>query len=99
MQPMLRLSLTPLPQDAAAAADTTSGIASTAYDSVWANTIPTAQAEGFEAVMLANDKLLVVMAVVFIIWLGIAWLILNTDRKLKALERTVADGIPEQDLL
>ena len=44
-------------------------------------------AQGIERVMLAQDKLPVVLAVVLVIWLGIALLLLRTDRRLSRIER------------
>ena len=64
--------------------------ASTAYDSVWAETsIPVVQPTGMEAVMLSNDKLFVVLGVVLIIWFGILFYLYRTDRKLAELERSI----------
>ncbi len=66
--------------------------ASTAYDSVWAGgDIPTQQLSGLEQVMLANDKLYVVLAVVLIIWIGIVILLLRNDARLKSVERTIEE--------
>ncbi len=64
------------------------------YDSIWAagNAPPTS---AFEQAMLTHDKLFVVLAVVLLIWLGITFFLFRTDRKIDALERTVAEGIPE----
>ena len=65
--------------------------AATAYDSVWASTnIPVAQSTGLEAIMLSDDKILVVLGVVLIIWLGIVFFLYRTDRKLAKLERSVS---------
>lgn len=70
---------------------------STPYDSVWAGTeVPVQDAEGIERVMLAEDKLYVVLAVVLIIWIGLVLLIFRTDRKISRLERKVDEGIPER---
>ncbi len=44
-------------------------------------------AEGIERVMLAEDKLPVVLAVVLVVWLGIALLLLRTERRLARVER------------
>ena len=44
-----------------------------------------------ESVMLSNDKLFVVLAVVLIIWIGVALFILVTDRKLDRLEAALKD--------
>ena len=82
-----------LPQQVA---DTTN--ASTAYDSIWAGpNLP--QSTGLESTMLSNDKLFVVMGVLLIIWVGIMFLILRTDRKLAALERAVEEGISPHESL
>ncbi len=47
--------------------------------------------QGIERVMLAQDKLPVVLAVVLVIWLGIALLLLRTDRRLSRIERRLDD--------
>ena len=44
-------------------------------------------AQGIERVMLADDKLPVVLAVVLVIWAGILLLLVRTDRRLARLER------------
>lgn len=68
-----------------------------AYDTVWAQTeVPTQQPEGIERVMLAEDKLFVVLAVVLIIWIGIGALILRTDRRLDRLEKSLPT--PDDDV-
>ena len=46
-------------------------------------------ARDIETVMLDNDKLLVVLAVVLIIWIGITVFIFATDRKIDRLESSV----------
>jgi CcmD family protein len=61
----------------------------TPYDSVWSNPIPTQAPVGLERFMLAEDKLYVVLAVVLIIWIGLAVYLFRTDRKIRALERAV----------
>lgn len=77
-------------QDATAVPDSADGIQHTAYDSVWASTsIPVQESSGIEAQLLKEDKLYAVLAVVLIIWLGIAFFILRTDQKLDRLERQV----------
>ncbi|NBC19246.1 MAG: CcmD family protein [Bacteroidetes bacterium] len=77
--------------------DTAQAAASTPYDSVWANPeVPTKAADGLEAVMLAQDKLYVVLAVVLIIWIGLIVFVLRTDQRLRKLERSVETGIPEE---
>ena len=47
----------------------------------------TAQPQGIERVMLADDKLPVVLAVVLIVWLGVLLLLFRTDRRLARIER------------
>lgn len=42
---------------------------------------------GVERVMLADDKLPVVLAVVLIVWLGVLILLFRTDRRLARVER------------
>lgn len=59
--------------------------------------IPTATPSAFESIMLSHDKLFVVLAVVLIIWLGIAYLLFRTDRRLSLLERRLAERIAEED--
>ncbi len=76
--------------------DTASSGQPTAYDSVWAGAeVPVQQREGIETVMLAEDKLYVVLAVVLIIWLGIVFFIYRTDRKIDRLERKMDGRILE----
>ncbi len=43
--------------------------------------------EALDSVMLANDKLFVVLAVVLIIWAGIVVYIFKVDRRLVRLEK------------
>lgn len=43
--------------------------------------------QGIERVMLAEDKLPVVLAVVLVIWLGVLLLLFRTDRRLARIER------------
>ncbi len=75
--------------------------ATTAYDSTWATAqIPEQGPVGSEKFMLAEDKLFVVLAVVLIIWAGIAYYLFKTDRKILEIEqalaeRTVGEGIPD----
>lgn len=64
------------------------------YDSLWAAGTPH-PTSAFEQAMLTHDKLYVVLVVVLLIWTGIAFFLLRTDRKIDALERTLAEGIPE----
>ncbi|WP_412070571.1 CcmD family protein [Rubrivirga sp. IMCC43871] len=47
----------------------------------------TAQPQGIERVMLVDDKLPVVLAVVLIVWIGVLALLVRTDRRLARIER------------
>ena len=86
-------------QDAQDAQETES--ISTSYDSTWTQAqIPEQPPLGTERFMLAQDKLFVVLAVVLVIWFGLAYFIHRTDRKLLALEKAAAErskgeSIPE----
>lgn len=78
------------------APDTTTQ-ASTAYDSVWANTdVPAQTLSRLDQIMLSHDKLFVVMAVVLIIWFGLVFFVFRTDRKLSTLERTLNERITQE---
>ena len=69
----------------------------TPYDSIWAGgEVPVQERTGIERVMLAEDKLFVVLAVVLIIWIGLALLIFRTDRRIDRLERKLNERIPEE---
>ena len=69
----------------------------TAYDSLWAGgNVPTQSPSALEQIMLAQDKLYVVLAVVLIIWFGIIFLTMRTDRRIAKLERSVEDHIPDR---
>ncbi len=73
--------------------------ATTAYDSTWAmEQIPEMGPVGSEIFMLAEDKLFVVLAVVLIIWAGIAYYLFKTDRQIKALEKSMAERSSEQGI-
>lgn len=68
----------------------------TAYDSLWANADAPVQAvSGLDQVMLSQDKLFVVLAVVLIIWFGLVFFVFRTDRKLDRLERTLNERIAQ----
>ncbi len=49
------------------------------------------QESDLENVMLSEDKLFVVLAVVLVIWFGIIILLFRNDRKIAALEQRIAD--------
>ncbi|MEM1056482.1 MAG: CcmD family protein [Bacteroidota bacterium] len=62
-------------------ADTTLAVLDTAA-------VQTAQTvQPLERVMLAEDKLPVVLAVVLVVWIGIVFLLWRTERRLAAVER------------
>jgi len=90
--PFLRLV-----QDAASNAQQDSTLASavsTAYDSLWAvNGIPTQAPSALEKIMLSDEKIFVVLAVVLIIWFGVIFLIIRNDRHLDKVERSVEENI------
>lgn len=70
---------------------------STAYDTVWVDSAAAGASQSMEAIMLSQDKIYVVLAVVLIIWIGIAWFIYRTDRRLDRLERSApSDGSENQ---
>ena len=50
-----------------------------------------------EQVMLADDKIFVVLAVVLIIWAGIVVLLLRNDKRLRDVERSVEERIPDPE--
>ena len=45
------------------------------------------QPDALEQAMLSQDKLYVVLAVVLVVWLGLLFLIVRTDRRLGKVER------------
>ncbi len=66
----------------------------TAYDTVWTlSEVPTQEPEGIERLMLAEDKLFVVLAVVLVIWFGIVALIWRTDSRLARLEQEIDESV------
>ncbi|MEL6443780.1 MAG: CcmD family protein [Bacteroidota bacterium] len=65
-----------------AAADSTGPIA-TLED------IPVQEFEGLDRIMLAEDRLPVVLAVVLVVWIGVLLMLARTDRRLSQLERDV----------
>lgn len=83
----------PLPDIATfSAADATASLAvlqaDDPYAEVWGLTeIPRAEPLGLERFMVQQDKLYVVVAVVLIIWIGLALFLLRTDRRIAQLER------------
>lgn len=64
-------------------ADTTIAL----YDEAAAQASSAQPAEGVERVMLADDKMPVVVAVVLVVWLGVLALLFRTDRRLARIER------------
>ena len=82
-----------LPQDSLA----TDSVQSTMDPSIIATTEdpagrPDTIENSLDNVMLSNDKLYVVLAVVLIIWFGFLYLLFNTDRKIKALENQLNEN-------
>ena len=76
-------------------ADTT--YAAAPYDAVWTSQeVPVQTPDALERTMLAQDKLYVVLAVVLIIWIGLAAFILRTDQKIDRLERKLEAGISNE---
>lgn len=66
----------------------------TAFDSIWANPdVPVQTLNWLDQLMLSQDKLFVVLAVVLIIWFGLVFFVFRTDRKLHRLERTLEERI------
>jgi len=66
----------------------------TAFDSIWANPdVPVETLNWLDQLMLSQDKLFVVLAVVLIIWFGLVFFVFRTDRKLHRLERTLEERI------
>ena len=53
--------------------------------------VPAPQESTLETVMLSEDKLFVVLAVVLVIWFGIVVLLFRNDRKIAALEQRISD--------
>ena len=64
-------------------ADTTAAV----LDAQAAQAVTEQPAQGIERVMLAEDKLPVVLAVVLVVWLGVLALLVRTDRRLARVER------------
>ncbi len=59
----------------------------TPYDTIWSTReVPTKEPAPIERVMLAEDKLYVVLAVVLIIWFGLMLLLFRTNRRIRRLE-------------
>lgn len=79
----------PATPDTLSAADTLQGDpGSTAYDTIWTEQqdVPTQTPTALEEVMLQQDKIYVVLAVVLIIWLGLAALLFRTNRRIANVE-------------
>jgi CcmD family protein len=77
--------------------DTTSSAGTAVYDSVWAGSLPEAPPVGLETVMLQQDKLYVVLAVVLIIWFGMLFFLFRNDLRLKRLEKELDAAAPERE--
>jgi len=66
----------------------------TPYDTLWSGEeVPIQESTGLERMMLAQDKLYVVLAVVLIIWIGLALLVVRTDRKIERMERRLDESV------
>jgi len=84
---LLMAAITLAPATMAQDAPKREGIA-TGFDSIWTGAnIPTQEATGLERIMLSDDKILVVLGVVLIIWFGIIGFLLRNDRRIGQLER------------
>lgn len=60
----------------------------TPYDTVWSTTeVPSKEPAPIERVMLAEDKLYVVLAVVLLIWFGLLFVLFRTNRRIRRLEK------------
>jgi CcmD family protein len=78
--------------------DTTSSAGTAVYDSVWAGAeLPDAPPVGLETVMLLDDKIYVVLAVVLVIWFGVLFFLFRTDLRLNRLEKELDARVPEPD--
>lgn len=55
--------------------------------------VPTLEPTPLERVMLPDDKIFVVLAVVMVIWIGILFLLFRTDHKIKNVERELDENI------
>ena len=83
---------------ATASSDSTIGTAGASIDSTQAiREVPVQESTGLERTMLAQDKLYVVLAVVLIIWIGLAFFVWRTDRKIERLERNVGERIAGEE--
>ena len=71
---------------------------STAFDSIWTSgDVPIATLSRLEQIMLSNDKIYVVLAVVLLIWIGFIFFVYRTDRRISQVERSLEDGIYESE--
>lgn len=76
-----------VPDTLGAAPDTTVALLDTAAAQAFTERPP----QGLDRVMLAEDKLPVVLAVVLVIWLGVLLLLFRTGRRISRIERTLND--------
>ena len=68
-------------------------------DSLLAATeVPTQEQTPFERVFLKDDKFMVVIGVVVIIWIGILAFLFRTDRKIAALEAALDERDDRNDV-
>lgn len=52
--------------------------------------MPTAQPDALERLMIQDDKLPVVLAVVLLIWFGLLFFLFRTDRRLTRIEQNLS---------
>ncbi len=74
-----------------AALDTLSAVRDTAIALLDADAAQQAP-QGIERVMLAADKLPVVLVVVLIIWFGLLFLLFRTDRRISRIEKELNES-------
>ncbi|MCH7638814.1 MAG: CcmD family protein [Bacteroidetes bacterium] len=74
-----------------AALDTLSAVRDTAIALLDADAAQQAP-QGIERVMLAADKLPVVLVVVLIIWFGLLFLLFRTDRRINRIEKELNES-------
>ena len=65
----------------------------TPYDTIWAGSDAPLHSSPLEQLMLADDKIYVVLAVILIIWFGLMLFVLRTDKKLGRMEREMDESI------
>ena len=61
------------------------------FDTAAAQAFATQPHQGLDRIMLAEDKLPVVLTVVLLIWLGLLLLLFRTNRRISRIERELND--------